>query len=84
MWFSATFPTTSNGNIAYILGLPFTPSFDSGVALSGTGKRTPIDFTYTASAGNTYLLPVAASGAAFMTNANFSAGTIAGTTTYAI
>ena len=84
VWFSATFPTTSNGNIAYILGLPFTPSFDSGVALSGTGKRTPIDFTYTASAGNTYLLPVAASGAAFMTNANFSAGTIAGTTTYAI
>jgi len=82
--FTVAFPVTTNGNIAYIIGLPFTPGIDSGVAFGATGGRTPIDFTYSTSTGNPYLVPVAASGATYMTNANFSGGTLVGTCTYFI
>ena len=80
--FTVAFPVTANTSIAYISSLPFTPTADCGVALGLAGGRTPIDYTYLASSGNPYLVPLAASGAAYMTNANFSGGTIIGTATY--
>lgn len=80
--FSVTFPVTADGSIAYIAGSPFVPAFDAGVALASAGGRATVDFTYRASAGNTFLQPVNAAGTAFMTNANFSGGVLAGTVTF--
>lgn len=78
--FVAVFPTTADGNIAYITGLPFVANSDGGVGMSGYA----VDITYAVTVGNTFLLPKNLVANAYKSNANLSTQTVSGSFSYQV
>ena len=78
--FSVTFPTTTNTNTAYISSMPYTPSVNAGVALSGYTSG----YGYGATSGNTFLQPINNTNTAFITNAGLSTQSVQGFVTYQV
>jgi hypothetical protein len=78
--FFAAFPTTADGNIAYITGLPFVAASEGGVGMSYYSN----DLNYAVSSGNSYLLPFNEIASGYKTNADLSAVTVGGSFSYQV
>lgn len=78
--FSAGFPTTTNGSVAYITGLPFLANSEGGVGMSGYA----VDLTYAVTVGNSFLLPKNLAATAYKSNADLSTQTVSGSFSYQV
>lgn len=78
--FIAAFPSTTDGSIAYITGLPFTSASNGGVGMAYYSS----DVNYAVTIGNTFLLPFNAIATAYKTNANLSTQTVGGSFSYQV
>ena len=78
--FIAEFPSTTDGSIAYINGLPFTSASNGGVGMAYYSS----DVNYAVTIGNTFLLPFNAIATAYKTNANLSTQTVGGSFSYQV
>lgn len=79
--FNLTFPTTSDGNVAYVTGLPYVVGKQSPITVAG--YITSIA-NYFASEGNSYLVPINTTASGYVANASLSTKNIIGSVTYRV
>jgi hypothetical protein len=78
--FTVVVPATADGSAFHVVGLPYAPDANAGVAFGNTGYAAGL--LAQATTGNTYLGFTNLGGSAFITNANLSGQTVYGTVHY--